>query len=247
MVRAVIIDDERNSRDIITLMLEKYCPGVEPVATAANCREGIALIRELRPQLVFLDLEMPDGTGFDVLTGAYDETFEAVFVTAFEKRFLHTIRFAEVELILKPIDKESLVATVDKVLQRINTNASKQRYEVLLNNFSKEENDEKNLIIPAPDGAAPVIPISMIDYLEGAGDKVVFHLQDSSILPSTHGFRFYAELFNAMKFYQVNNQQIVQLSHITKVDADRNLVLLKSGASVEVTERRKKELLALWR
>lgn len=247
MIRAVIIDDERNSRDIITLMLEKYCPGVSPVGTAANCRDGIAQIKEQRPQLVFLDLEMPDGTGFDVLNGAYDESFEAIFVTAFEKRFLHTIRFSEVELILKPIDRESLVGCVEKVSHRILGNASKQRYDVLLDNFSKEDNDNKNIIIPSPEGAMPVIPVSLIDYLEGAGDKVIFHLQDNTVLPSTHTFRFYAELFNAMKFYQVNNQQIVQLSHITALDNDNNLVLLKSGAAVEVTERRKKELLALWK
>ena len=69
MIRAVIIDDERNSRDIISLMLGKYCPEIEAVGMAANCREGIEQIRMHQPQLVFLDLEMPDGTGFDVLAG----------------------------------------------------------------------------------------------------------------------------------------------------------------------------------
>jgi two-component system LytT family response regulator len=200
MIRAVIIDDERNSRDIITLMLEKYCPQVQPVGTAANCRDGIAQIKEHRPQLVFLDLEMPDGTGFDVLTGAYDESFEAIFVTAFEKRFLHTIRFSEVELILKPIDKESLTNAVNTVAGRLNTNASKQRYNILLENFVLEEHAEKNIIIPTTEGELPVLSISEIDYLEGAGDKVIFHLQNGTAITSIRGFRFYAELFNSSKW-----------------------------------------------
>ncbi|WP_295127131.1 response regulator [uncultured Chitinophaga sp.] len=247
MIRAVIIDDERNSRDIITLMLEKYCPQVQPVATAANCRDGIAQIKEHRPQLVFLDLEMPDGTGFDVLTGAYDESFEAIFVTAFEKRFLHTIRFSEVELILKPIDKESLTNAVNIVSQRLSSNASKQRYNILLENFALEEHRDKNIIIPTAEGELPVVAIRNIDYLEGAGDKVIFHLQDNNAITSVRGFRFYAELFNSMKFYQVNNQQMVQLSHIRKVEPDTNHVLLESGARMESTERRIKELMTIWK
>lgn len=247
MIRAVIIDDERNSRDIITLMLEKYCPQVQAVATAVNCRDGIAKIQEYRPQLVFLDLEMPDGTGFDVLTGAYDESFEAIFVTAFEKRFLHTIRFSEVELILKPIDKESLLAAVGNVLQRVQNNTSTQRYKVLLDNFLLDENEAKNLMVPTPEGSTPVIPIRLIDYFEGIGDKVVFHLQDGASIMSVRSFRFYAELFNSMKFYQVNNQQMVQLSHILKIEQEHNQLLLKNGASIDITERRKKELMTIWR
>ncbi|RAJ10429.1 LytTR family two component transcriptional regulator [Chitinophaga skermanii] len=247
MIKAIIIDDERNSRDIISLMLEKYCPGVTAVAVAANCKEGIAQIKAHQPQLVFLDLEMPDGTGFDVLAGAYDGSFEAVFVTAFEKRFLHAIRFSEVELILKPIDKESLLQAVDTIVQRIDRGVSKTRYDILLKNFDPNDHFAKLLVIPQDSGTETSIRINEIDYFESQSDRTVFHLSNGTQVPAARSFRYYAELFAPLRFYQVNNVQMVQLAHIEKLDQVSNQVQLRGGSKLEVTERRKKELIAIWK
>lgn len=247
MIRAVIIDDERNSRDIIALMLQRYCPDIEAVAQAANCREGIAQIREHRPQLVFLDLEMPDGTGFDVLTGAYDATFETVFVTAFEKRYLHTIRLSEVELILKPIDRESLQTAVQTVRQRLSIPGKQERYEVLLHNFSKAAREMRQIVIPLSEGGEHIVSIEKIAYVEGAGDKTLFSLADGDLLQSRRPFRYYTELFAGMRFYQVNNHQMVHLPQIRKVDHEQLQLHLQNQAVLDITDRRKKELMAIWK
>lgn len=247
MIRAVIIDDERNSRDIISLMLDKYCPDVEAVATASNCRDGIEQIRKHKPQLVFLDLEMPDGTGFDVLAGAYDASFEAIFVTAFEKRFLHTIRLSEVELILKPIDKESLLQAVSTVLKRIGDQQPQERYEVLLSNFTRPVGDVRQLILPSPEGAEVVISVDDIYYLEGYTEKTLFYLPEGRVLSSRRPFRYYTELFAHMRFYQTTNHQMVQIQHIERIDQDGNNIYLKGGYILDVTERRKRELVTLWK
>lgn len=242
MIRAVIIDDERNSRDIISLMLGKYCPEIEAVSTAANCREGIEQIRLHKPQLVFLDLEMPDGTGFDVLAGAYDASFEAIFVTAFEKRFLHAIRLSEVELILKPIDKESLLQAVGTVVKRISHREQHERYHVLLSNFSKPEGDVRRLVLPSPEGPEAVIPVEDIYYLEGYAEKTVFYLPDGKVLASRRPFRYYTELFANMRFYQTTNHQMVQLPQIQRIDHEQHKLHLKDGLVLDVTDRRKREL-----
>lgn len=247
MIRAVIIDDERNSRDIISLMLGKYCPEIEAVGTAANCREGIEQIRMHQPQLVFLDLEMPDGTGFDVLAGAYDASFEAIFVTAFEKRFLHTIRLSEVELILKPIDKESLLHAVGTVVQRIEQERRHDRYKVLLRNFGKPAGEVRQLVIPAADGPEEIVAVEDILYLEWQADKTVFYLADGRVLPSPRSFRYYTELFANMRFYQVNNLQMVQVTQVQRIDQQGNKLYLQHDNVLEVTERRMRELITLWK
>jgi len=248
MIKAVIIDDERNSRDIIALMLEKYCPEVQIAATASDCADGISTIKEHQPQLVFLDLEMPDGTGFDVLMGTQDEApFEAVFVTAFEKKFLHTIRFSEVEIILKPIDRESLTAAVDTVKNRIEAKASKDRYKVLLNNFTGERNMAMNILVPMTSGPDKVIPLNEITHLEAGQDHCIFHLASGRQFSSERSFRYYADLFSSLKFYQVNNMQMVQLSQIGQINANTNKLSLKNGEKLEVAERRKKDLIAYWK
>ncbi len=247
MIRAVIIDDERNSRDIISLMLGKYCPEIEAVGMAANCRDGIEQIRMHQPQLVFLDLEMPDGTGFDVLAGAYDASFEAIFVTAFEKRFLHTIRLSEVELILKPIDKESLLQAVGTVVQRIGQERQHDRYEVLLRNFGKPAGEVRQLVLPGPGGSEEIVAVADILYLEGQADKTVFYLADSRILPSTRNFRYYTELFAQMRFYQINNTHMVQVGQIQRIDQQAYKLYLPNDLSLDITERRMRELHSLWK
>lgn len=248
MIKAVIIDDERNSRDIIVLMLEKYCPEVQIAATASDCADGIAKIKAYQPQLVFLDLEMPDGTGFDVLMGTQEETpFEAIFVTAFEKKFLHAIRFSEVEIILKPIDRESLVHAVRTVNARIQAQASKDRYKILLSNFNAK-NISMSMVIPLADSQEDsTIPLSAIAYLEAGTEKCSFYLNDGQLLQAERSFRYYADLFTPLHFFQVNNLQMVQLSQISYIDPDINQLLLKNGSRLEVTERRKKDLLSQWK
>lgn len=247
MIRAVIIDDERNSRDIISLMLQRYCPDIEAVAQAGNCREGIARIREERPQLVFLDLEMPDGTGFDVLTGAYDASFETVFVTAFEKRYLHTIRLSEVELILKPIDRESLQQAVQAVRQRLSGAGRQERYNVLLHNFGKSPRDAHQIVVPLAEGGEHIASIDSIAYVESGADGTLFSLSNGDLLQSRRPFRYYTELFAGMRFYQVNNHQMVQLPHIRHIDHDRLQLHLHNQSVLDITERRKRELTTVWK
>ena len=248
MIKAVIIDDERNSRDIIALMLEKYCPEVQIAATACDCADGIATIKEHQPQLVFLDLEMPDGTGFDVLMGTRDETpFEAVFVTAFEKKFLHTIRFSEVEIILKPIDRESLTSAVHTIRNRIQTQASKDRYKVLLNNFVNGRSVSLNILVPLASGEDSTIPLNDIAYLDAGTEKCTFNLVDGQQLHAERSFRYYADLFSTLRFYQVNNLQMVQLSQISQINPNTNKLLLRNGAKLEIAERRKKDLIGYWK
>lgn len=248
MIKAIIIDDERNSRDIIALMLGKYCPEVKIADTASDCADGIRKITQHQPELVFLDLEMPDGTGFDVLQGTQDDAaFEAVFVTAFEKKFLHAIRFSEVEIILKPIDKESLLQAVQTVSQRINAQVSKNRYRVLLDNFNNGRQANWNLLLPLANGAETTIRTTDIEYLESGTDYCTFYLEDGSSYQAERSFRHYADLFIPLRFYQVNNTQMVQLSHINRILQDSHHILLNSGVQLEITERRKKDLISLCR
>ena len=244
MIKAVIIDDERNSRDIISLMLEKYCPEVQIAATASDCSDGIETIRNHQPDLVFLDLEMPDGTGFDVLLGTQDAPpFEAVFVTAFEKKFLHTIRFSEVEIILKPIDRESLTSAVETMKARISAGASKNRYRVLLNNFHKGRNRSMDLLLPQTSGEDITISLQELSYLEAGTDKSIFYLNDHTPIQAVRPFRYYADLFSNLRYYQINNLQMVQLSQISHIENESGHLILKNGVTLEIAERRKKDLL----
>lgn len=246
MIKAIIIDDERNSRDIIALMLERYCPEVQVLALANDCAEGIARIKELQPDLVFLDLEMPDGTGFEVLQGLDNITFEAVFVTAFEKKFVHTIRFSEVELILKPIDKESLLQAVSAVQVRIARGNNKQRYAVLMQNFHQGKQEQWQLVLPGA-SQETVTPLSEVLYLEAGQETCIFHLRNGGPVTAERPFRYYLDLLGSLPFFQINNTQMVHLKTVLQLSADRSQVILPNNIRLEMTERRRKEFPAKWK
>ncbi|MBV8254435.1 MAG: response regulator transcription factor [Chitinophaga sp.] len=244
MIKAIIIDDERNSRDIIALMLAKYCPFVTIADMASDCADGIEKIRLHQPQLVFLDLEMPDGIGFDILTGTQAAIpFEAIFVTAFEKKFLHIIRFSEIELILKPIDKESLLQAVNAVSARISAGSSTKRYEVLMQNFNYNQATDWQMIVLDQEQAEHIISISDINYFEAVDEFTVFYMGDGQSINAAAGFRYYLELFAGLRFYQLNNSQMVQLAAVSRISSDGSKVILRNGATLEITERRKKDLI----
>ncbi|PUZ20455.1 two component transcriptional regulator, LytTR family [Chitinophaga costaii] len=246
MIKAIIIDDERNSRDIIALMLERYCPNVEVLALANDCAEGIVKIKEYQPDLVFLDLEMPDGTGFEVLQGLDDINFEAIFVTAFEKKFVHTIRFSEVELILKPIDKESLLQAVNTVQQRISGQVSKQRYKVLMENFLQGRQEHWQLVLPS---ATSEIMTTMdeILYLEAGQEQCIFHLRKGAPVTVERPFRYYLDLLGNMPFFQINNTQTVNLKAVLQLSADKTQVVLPNNIRLDMTDRRRKEFMSKWK
>jgi two-component system LytT family response regulator len=244
MIKAIIIDDERNSRDIIALMLERYCPEISIAAVATDCSDGISKILEHRPSLVFLDLEMPDGTGFDVLAGTLPQLhFEAIFVTAFEKKFIHIIRFSDVELILKPIDKESLLQAVARVSKRIADQEPNQRYQILLENFNNQDADDWKILLTGPDDVSNTINIDDISWIELYQEYTLFSLLNGRQLISTQSFRYYSDLFSPLQFYQINNTQMIQLGSIKHIDTGKNKIEMKSGHTLDITERRQRDLL----
>src|SRR4051812_42680646 len=119
-LRAVIIDDEMNSVDVLTMLLNRYCPLVEVVGCADSASAGKELIGRLLPDVVFLDIEMPLGSGFDLLDCVADQNLGVIFITAYDHYALKAIKYCALDYLLKPVDIDELVAAVNKVRDRVN-------------------------------------------------------------------------------------------------------------------------------
>ncbi len=142
MIQAVIIDDEAKSRETLSKMLTKYCPNAHVAGVADSVESGFALIQEATPDLVFLDVEMPPYTGFDLLKKFDNISFEVIFTTAFDKYALNAIKFCALDYLLKPIDIEELILAVDKMRQRNSTQNIDQRLVHLLKNVQSKSNNK---------------------------------------------------------------------------------------------------------
>lgn len=119
MIRAIIIDDEQNNIDNLSALLRIHCPQVDLIATALNADDGKAIILRHNPDLIFLDIQMPGKSGFDLLKSLNSSSFEIIFVTAYDQYGIQAIKFSAIDYILKPIDLDELKNAVDKVCNRI--------------------------------------------------------------------------------------------------------------------------------
>jgi len=239
MIRAVIIDDERNSQDIIRLILQRYRPDVEILGCGDSCSSAISLIGQYRPDLVFLDLEMSDGTGFDVLTSLENLDFELIFITAHEKRFLQAIRFAEIEVILKPVDKEILCEAMVRASLRIENRAETGRYRILLENV--REGGRYQIVLPTLEDLQSV-SLDDIIWLEQGDESTLFHLNGKSSVSAQRPFRYYTELFGSLRFFQVTNSRMINLRFLKRPLTPGNALFLVDGTLLEISPRKKNEL-----
>src|ERR1022692_734047 len=135
-MKAILVDDENGSRESLAKMIEKYCPSVQVVAKTDSMMSGLTAIQQHEPDLVFLDIEMPNGSGFDLLEKIKDIDFDVIFTTAFDHYAIRAIKFSAVDYLLKPIDSEELILAVKRVEEKHeNKKTQGDKYQVLLSNL----------------------------------------------------------------------------------------------------------------
>ena len=199
-LRTIIIDDEPDAVDFITSIINEYCPGLEIKGKAHNVRDGVQKIKELKPDLIFLDVEMPNGTGFDLLTHFPDKEFDVVFITAFNHYAIKAIKFSAVDYILKPINISEFIESVTKIIQKRNSNKilDNQNFEALLENI--RTNNPTRLVIPTSDGREYLNPNDII-RIEADRSYSWFHITERrKILVSKH-LKEFQDLLSDRNFF----------------------------------------------
>jgi len=162
MINTLIIDDEPKVQKSIEMIIKQYCPQLNVVGTASSALEGIKEINCKKPNLVLLDIEMPHGTGFDLLEGISNHDFQIIFITAYNQYAIKAFKYSAVDYLLKPIDIEEFILAVSRVEKNIQIFAN-PRFDVLLENV--KNNNLSKIAIPTSDGLE-YISVNSIMYLE---------------------------------------------------------------------------------
>jgi len=152
MIRAIIIEDEPVSREMLTLMLQRHKATIEIVDTCCNPTDGIESITQHQPDLIFLDIQMPKMNGFDMLKMISNINFEVIFTTAFDQYAINAIRTSALDYLLKPVDDEELTAAIEKCKERMIEKKTKQQFQHLFNNLNNKNPLNKTLALAASDG-----------------------------------------------------------------------------------------------
>lgn len=252
LIKALIIDDEEKSRNILKTIVGKYCPEVNVVGLAESADVGYDLFVKTQPDLIFLDVEMPHGSGFDLLKRLPSTDFEVIFVTGFDHYALQAIKFHALDYLLKPVDIDELIQAVHKVKLSLAENLNRQRLSELLNNLNNPNQASHKIAIPTTTGRE-YIPVENIVRCSADGGCTWFHLIDKRRILSSKNLGEYEKILpdsynsGVHRFFRVHYGHLINLNFIHIVNRRDNYVQMKDGAKIGIAQRRKSTFLDLLR
>jgi len=243
MIKAVIIEDEEKSRELLNTLISKYCEGVNVVSTAENVETGVEAIRKHNPQLIFLDISMPDGSGFDLLGKVQDLKFDVIFTTATDKYALKAIKYSALDYLLKPIDGEELKNAVSKVSEKTSNLASVENLTFLLQNL-KQANDNYNKITLPTGNAYEIVNVKDIIRCEAEGSYTNFYLVSGKKIMVSASLKHYEDLLPEKDFIRVHHHHLINMQHVVRfLKTDGGYAVMSDGTQVEISRRKKESFL----
>ncbi|MEM9723671.1 MAG: response regulator, partial [Bacteroidota bacterium] len=240
MIRTLIIDDEEDARQALKLTLEKYCPEVQLIAECKSAKEGIAAISQLQPELIFLDIQMPQMSGFELLEQVESIDFEVIFVTAHDHYAIKAIKFSALDYLLKPIDIDELRYTLKRFKEQPR---NQSQYDSVLKNIKNPEGRMERLAIPTLEGIE-FLETADIIYCEAEGNYTHLFLQRGKKLLVSKKLKDFEQVLSETGFCRVHHAYLINLKHIQKyVKGEGGYVLLHEGHQAPVSRRKKEEFL----
>ncbi|MFB6341709.1 LytR/AlgR family response regulator transcription factor [Saccharicrinis sp. FJH62] len=241
-IKSIIVDDEPKSRRNLRDLLTEYCKQVEIIGEAASAPEALKLLQQTQPDLLFLDIEMPGGSGFDLLKSLNDQFFEVIFVTAFDKYGIQAVKFCAIDYILKPIDIFELSKAVEKASTQINRKKENQRLAELVANIDRAD-EEKRLALPLSEKIEFVV-IKHIIRMEADGNYTRIFIEGNKEYMVCKTLKEYHEILEAYGFLRTHQSHLINCQKISAyVKSDGGYILMEGGDNVPISRQKREEVL----
>lgn len=242
-IRSIVVDDETKSRSNLKQLLAEYCPSVEVVAEADSATTALTLIAQHKPDLLFLDIEMGELSGFDLLKLLNgQQTFELIFVTAFDKYGIQAVKACALDYLLKPINILELSSAVDKAIKQIGPKRKNERLKELVANIDRRD-DEQKIAVPLAD-KIEFITIGKIIRLEAEGNYTHFYLTDNKHHMVCKTLKDYQELLEVHQFIRTHQSHLVNFRKISAyVKTEGGYIAMEDGSQVPISRQKKDEVL----
>lgn len=242
-MQAIIVDDEGNNVENLTLLLGKYCPEITVAATAKNAEEARKCISAFQPDLVFLDIQMPGENGFDLLKSLTSYSFELIFVTGFDKYGIQAIKFSAIDYLLKPIDYQELILAVNRAREKYLQKRQNLQLENLMKILQQNQQRADHRIALPSAKETRFVKTTQIIRCEAENNYTIFYLQNTEkILVSRPMFEF-DELLAEYGFIRCHNSHLVNKTFVRSwIKEDSGYLLMDDGVQVPVS-RLKKDLI----
>jgi two-component system, LytTR family, response regulator len=239
-LKSIIVDDETTSRNVLREYLRKYCPDVNVVAEADAVDTALPLIRQHQPDIVFLDVEMPRGNGFDLLEQLGEGIeFETVFVTAFDHYAIQALNYSAAYYLLKPVSIDDLIAAVDKIKKQREKNAASFHTSVILENIHAANAQQKKIVLPLIEGFE-VVKIGDIISCTAKDNFTDFQFAHKPKMMICRTLKFYEELLAESGFLRVHKSHLINLEHVVKYHRGKGgEITMTDGSIVPVSPQKK--------
>ncbi len=238
MIHAIIIDDEEKALKMLENKVKKYFPSIQIVFKTQSPKEGIEQIELLKPDLVFIDINMPKMSGFDVLSAISTPSFELIFVTAHNDYAIEAIKHCAIGYVVKPIDNDDLQLAVQNAIHNINKKIALKKNAYLLTHLS----EKNNLIrIPSQNGLS-FYKAKDILRLEGTDGYTKIVLQNESSILSSYNIGKFRTLLENHAFFQVHKSHLINIDHVRSYQNDGSIEL-SNGDTVPISKNRRKDFL----
>ena len=241
MLKAVLIDDDQSNLSALTEKLVRHCPQVEIIAKCENAQDGINVIENRKPDIVFLDIEMPVMNGFVMLQHLTYKNFELVFVTAYDHYAIQAIRYSALDYLVKPIEIQELKTAVLKADANRNNRSSHLQLELLLEQLHKKQ--PQRITIPTTDGLR-FINIGDIIYMEASNNYTNIYLTANQKFLVSRTLKDFEEMLPSETFLRIHHATIINKNHVeTYIRGDGGQVVMRNGNVLDVSKRKKSDFL----
>lgn len=248
-ITAIIIDDEFQSRNILSKVILQSAPEIKLVGQASSVEEAFIAINELNPQLIFLDIMMRDETGFDMLQRFSRFPFDIIFTTAYNDFAIKAFKYNAIDYLLKPIDKEELRLAVDRAKERITNrhHASPEQMDNLFKSVHNQGAVDNKIALPTSEGFE-IIELDEILYCQSNSSYTYFYLTQKRKLISSYPLKQYDEILGERNFFRAHKSFLVNLSHVkTYRKGEGGTIVMTDGQEIEVSRRNKEAFMKIFK
>lgn len=239
-MKILLVDNEKTVRETLATMVQNWSNGMHQIEEAAGVKEGVSTINQLKPDIVLLDVEMDDGTGFDLLQQIPQPGFQLIFTTAHNEYAIQAFRYSAIDYLLKPVDPAELRQALERAMIQISQQTMQQQLSILLQQLGGRTDNEKQIVLKDVDKTY-FIKIRDILFCEAEGSYTKFYLSNAEPVFVSRNLRSYEEILAPAGFIRTHHSCLVNPAKIKIYDrkTDSGTLILEGGHSVPVSQRKK--------
>ncbi len=244
-MKTLIIDNEENIRTGLIKQLKAFCHSVKEIKEATGVENGINAISEFKPDLVFLDVEMDDGTGIELIKRLGNFNFQLIFITAHDKYAINAFKLSAIDFLLKPIDAEDLILAVSKAEKNLKSKTLELQFQILQESLSSITINEKKIVLKDNESIY-FVKVSDIVHCKAEGPYTEFYLTPQQKITISKSLKEYEELLEPFGFIRTHHSHLINIKRIVRFDkADGGTLILENKQEVPVSQRKREQIMEL--